>query len=115
MLRLSKQDFKTNIRLFFVCLLMLFSDVFSQKTTDGMIFIEGAKFHYVQQNRMREGLELKPFQEGPIGDAYIDDYWVDLEDFYIDKYEVTNRQFKKFIDATGYKPKWPKNFQTLEK
>ncbi len=25
-----------------------------------------------------------------------------LDSFYIDKYEVTNRQFKKFVDATGY-------------
>jgi formylglycine-generating enzyme required for sulfatase activity len=25
-----------------------------------------------------------------------------LDDFYIDKYEVTNAQFKKFVEATGY-------------
>jgi formylglycine-generating enzyme required for sulfatase activity len=110
MLHLLKQDFKEILSISLVCLLILFSDVLSQKATDGMIFIEGTKFHYVQQNRMREGLELKPFHEGPIGDAYIDEYWIDLEDFYIDKYEVTNRQFKKFLDATGYKPKWTKNF-----
>lgn len=40
-------------------------------------------------------------------------------DFYIDKYEVTNRQFKKFIKATGYKPKgnwenWYKNKRDLD-
>lgn len=28
---------------------------------------------------------------------------VDLPAFYIDRYEVTNRQFKKFVEATGYK------------
>ena len=28
--------------------------------------------------------------------------WV--EDFYLDRYEVTNRQYKKFIDANGHKP-----------
>jgi len=27
-----------------------------------------------------------------------------LKAFYIDKYEVTNREYKKFIDATGYPP-----------
>jgi len=27
-----------------------------------------------------------------------------LESFYIDRYEVTNRQYKRFIDATGHKP-----------
>ncbi|WP_255578606.1 formylglycine-generating enzyme family protein [Chitinophaga sp. sic0106] len=37
---------------------------------------------------------------------------VKVHDFYIDATEVTNRQFKKFVDATGYKtvaerkPKW---------
>jgi formylglycine-generating enzyme required for sulfatase activity len=31
-----------------------------------------------------------------------------LDAFYIDKYEVTNAQYKKFIDATGYKP--PENW-----
>lgn len=28
---------------------------------------------------------------------------VNLPGFYIDKYEVTNEQYKKFVDATGYK------------
>ena len=28
---------------------------------------------------------------------------VSLEAFYIDRYEVTNRQYKRFIDTTGYK------------
>ncbi|HCJ67195.1 MAG TPA: hypothetical protein DHV62_07720 [Elusimicrobia bacterium] len=27
-----------------------------------------------------------------------------LKDFFIDKYEVTNAEYKKFLDATGYKP-----------
>jgi formylglycine-generating enzyme required for sulfatase activity len=30
--------------------------------------------------------------------------------FYIDRTEVTNEQYKKFLDDTGYKPKWPENF-----
>ncbi len=35
---------------------------------------------------------------------------VELDDYYIDKYEVTNRQFKEFIDQGGYEnPEyWPK-------
>jgi iron(II)-dependent oxidoreductase len=107
---LLKQDFNTNFSLILVCFLILFSDIFSQNRTNDMIFIEGTKFHYVQQNRMREGLELKPFVEGPLGDAYVDEYWIDLDDYYIDKHEVTNRQFKDFLDATRYKPEWPKNF-----
>jgi formylglycine-generating enzyme required for sulfatase activity len=30
--------------------------------------------------------------------------------FFIDKYPVTNREFKKFLDATRYKPADPRNF-----
>jgi formylglycine-generating enzyme required for sulfatase activity len=33
--------------------------------------------------------------EVPVHDVYLDS-------FYIDKYEVTNRQFKEFVDSTGY-------------
>ena len=35
-----------------------------------------------------------------------------LESYYIDKYEVTNRQYQKFIKATNYKPRgdWKKAF-----
>ena len=30
-----------------------------------------------------------------------------IDDFFIDKYEVTNREFKKFVDAGGYRdPKY---------
>jgi formylglycine-generating enzyme required for sulfatase activity len=107
---LLKRVFKPTLSVILISLLFLFSAAFSQEPSAEMIRIKGAKFHYVQQNRMREGLELKPFHEGPIGDAYIDEYWVDLEGYYIDKYEVTNKQFKEFLDATGYRPTWPKNF-----
>jgi len=35
---------------------------------------------------------------------------LDLKAFYIDKYPVTNAQFKKFLDAAGYRPKDSYNF-----
>ena len=37
---------------------------------------------------------------------------VKLDDFFIDKFEVTNRDFKKFVDADGYKNErfWPEHF-----
>ncbi len=36
----------------------------------------------------------------------------DFPDFFIDKYEVTNRRFKEFVDADGYRsPKyWRQEF-----
>ena len=41
----------------------------------------------------------------PEGEGAFDEHpqhKVYLDDFYIDKYEVTNAQFKKFVEATGY-------------
>lgn len=35
---------------------------------------------------------------------------MDIKSFYIDKYPVTNAQFKKFMDATHYRPKDAHNF-----
>lgn len=93
-----------------VFLTLLFIDGYAQDNSKGMVLIKGTKFHYLQQNRMREGMELKAFKEGALGDAYIDEYWVELEDYYIDKTEVTNRQYKEFLDASGYQPTWPENF-----
>ena len=42
---------------------------------------------------------------------------VSLKAFYIDKYEVTNAQYKKFLDATGYKTPhhWHHNTYPAEK
>ncbi len=33
-----------------------------------------------------------------------------LRAFYIDEAEVSNREFKRFLDASGYRPKHPENF-----
>ncbi len=99
-----------NSFLIIVFTLILFTSVNAQKNVEGMVFVKGAKFHYVQQNRWREGLELNKYEEGPIGDAYVEDYIIDLKDFYIDKTEVTNKEYKRFIDATGYHPNFDRNF-----
>ncbi|HET6176003.1 MAG TPA: protein kinase, partial [Candidatus Sulfotelmatobacter sp.] len=46
----------------------------------------------------------------PAGDVSVAGSKSNLEDFLIDKYEVTNRDFKKFIDAGGYRdPKYWKH------
>lgn len=99
-----------NRKLLIAILLLYTAPLKSQEVPKGMVLIPGAKFHYVQINRWREGLEITPYEEGPIGDAYMEKYWVELEDYYIDIHEVTNQQFKEFLDATGYQPKWSKNF-----
>ena len=35
---------------------------------------------------------------------------VGLETFYIDKFETTNKEYKEFVDATGYKPANTENY-----
>ena len=37
------------------------------------------------------------------GDVQLDTGSVEVPDYWIDKYEVTNRQFKQFVDAGGYR------------
>jgi len=60
----------------------------------------------------KDGAEmvLIPAGEFQMGDNYFIDaevHTVYLDAFYIDKYEVTNAQYKKFMDATGHKaPKY---------
>jgi formylglycine-generating enzyme required for sulfatase activity len=88
-------------------MLILIHPLFGQ---DDMIFISGDKYKFEKINRWREGLKNYPFKESAIGDGYVVEYLTTLEDYYIDKYEVTNRQYKEFLDATGYKPKWSMNF-----
>jgi dienelactone hydrolase len=38
----------------------------------------------------------------PAGNNYVTESWVTLPPFDVDRYEVTNRQFKEFVDAGGY-------------
>ena len=39
----------------------------------------------------------------PGGTVFLPDREIALADFFIDRYEVTNRAFKRFIDAGGYR------------
>ena len=107
MKQISFKFFKTMLTMAGICVA---SYVSAQQATSGMVLIKGTKFHYLQQNRWREGLELNQYKEGPLGDTYVEEYDVDLKDFYMDKTEVTNKQYKAFLDATSYKPTFDQNF-----
>ncbi|MFT5351237.1 MAG: sulfatase modifying factor 1, partial [Gammaproteobacteria bacterium] len=54
---------------------------------EDMVWLEGGKFSMGSSDFYPE--------EGPIKD-------IEVEGFWIDKYEVTNAQFEQFVDATGY-------------
>ena len=60
-----------------------------QPDLKNMVFIPGGEF--LMGSLEGEGA----FDEHPQHNVYLDAY-------YIDKYEVTNAQFKEFVEATGY-------------
>lgn len=68
-----------------------------------MVLAPGGEFHFLQANRWRERL-TGTYGDGPIGQAYLTDKTVMLKPFFIDLTEVTNAQFKKFLDAPGTSP-----------
>jgi dienelactone hydrolase len=57
-------------------------------------------------------LSRKLFRQGtvPPGMVYVEEYWDEVKDtyekdkgFFLDKFEVTNRQYKEFVDKGGYR------------
>lgn len=66
--------------------------------TENMVFVPAGIFLMGRTEREGWSPMADPYMfndELPAHEVYVDA-------FYIDKYEVTNRQFKKFVDATGY-------------
>ena len=91
----------------------------SNKAPAGMVFVPGGSFRVRIEHRAREcGCYPDPnTPEDKWPDFLfgwqmkgIHDYTVQLDPFFIDETEVTNAQFKKFLDATGYRPKYSANF-----
>ena len=71
-------------------------------------------------------LSRKLFKEGviPSGMVYVEEYWDEVKNtfekdkgFFIDKYEVTNKQYKEFIDNRGYSSReyWKNEFMKGKK
>lgn len=57
---------------------------------------DGAEMVYVPAGLFKMGNDDGYSDETPVHEVYLDAFW-------IDKYEVTNAQFQKFVEATGYK------------
>lgn len=82
---------------------------------EGMVFIPGAlAYQFVSTGVMIEGNELPdaigvqyPWEEHPQR-THAKEMMMDA--FFIDRYPVTNRQFKQFMDATHYHPADNHNF-----
>ncbi|HKD05446.1 MAG TPA: SUMF1/EgtB/PvdO family nonheme iron enzyme [Bryobacteraceae bacterium] len=77
-------------------------------TPEGMIRIPGADFLF-----RVDGIEIEGSDDIGVDTQYpwedsarrFHEHLVTIPDFYIDKYPVTNEQFKTFLDATHYQPK----------
>ena len=66
-----------------------------------MVWVPGGRYQYQATHRFREG-GFVLYDEGPLN--------IEMAGYFIDRYEVTNAQFKKFLDATGYEPAVKHNF-----
>jgi gamma-glutamyl hercynylcysteine S-oxide synthase len=80
---------------------------------EGMIRIPGGTFDF-----RVEGIEIEGSDDVGVDVQYpwensarrFHEHRMEIKPFYIDKYPVTNEQYKKFLDATHYHPKDDMNF-----
>lgn len=85
----------------------------SAATPDGMLRIAGGDYVFKVQ-----GIEIEGFNDIGVDVQYpwedmprrFHEHRMQIKPFYIDKYPVTNAQFKKFLDATHYRPADDLNF-----
>ena len=85
------------------------------KTPKGMVLIPGTKeYDFNSVGVMIEGDPLPdavgvqhPWEQHP---SRSQEHVMSVPSFYIDKYPVTNKQFKQFLDVTHYHPKDDHNF-----
>jgi formylglycine-generating enzyme required for sulfatase activity len=83
------------------------------ETPEGMVKIPGANFDFEVNGIEIEGEDMVgldvqyPWESEP---RRAHKHIIDIKSFYIDKYPVTNAQFKQFLAASRYKPKDSQNF-----
>lgn len=83
------------------------------KAPEGMVPLPGADFDFVVH-----GIEIEGYTWAGLDVQYPSEpsarrfhrHRVQIASFFIDRYPVTNRHFKEFVDATGYSPADPGNF-----
>jgi gamma-glutamyl hercynylcysteine S-oxide synthase len=86
----------------------------SAQTPEDMVKIPGTKEFLFEVH----GIEIEGGNEAGVDVQYPWDnnprryhsHKMEIPSFYIDKYPVTNKQFKAFLDGSGYKPKDSHNF-----
>jgi formylglycine-generating enzyme required for sulfatase activity len=86
----------------------------ANETPEGMVLVPAATKYQFKVS----GIEIEGKDEPGVDVQYPwediprrhHDYQMDVAAFYIDKYPVTNEEFKKFLDATKYHPQDNHNF-----
>jgi iron(II)-dependent oxidoreductase len=71
-----------------------------RRAPGGMVLIKGGNFAFFRGNEAA----FIPYPHN------FDTIQVPVEDFYMDRYPVTNRQYEEFMHATGYRPADTANF-----
>jgi len=85
----------------------------AKETPEGMVKIEGGDFHFAVKGLEIEGenavgVDVQyPWEDKP---RRFHEHHMMMPTIFVDKYPVTNLQFKKFLDATHYHPKDDGNF-----
>ncbi|MGA2031502.1 MAG: SUMF1/EgtB/PvdO family nonheme iron enzyme [Thermoguttaceae bacterium] len=85
----------------------------AKEAPEGMLLVRGGKYRFQVSGVEIEGGDgpgvdfQYPWEDLP---QRRHDRQMDVQAFYIDKYPVSNAQFKRFLDASGYKPKDGHNF-----
>jgi len=85
----------------------------SASAAEGMVRIEGGQYDFQVSGIMIEGnneigVDVQyPWEDAP---RRYHQHQMTVSPFFIDKYPVTNAQFKKFLDATRYRPQDDRNF-----
>jgi len=80
---------------------------------DGMIRIHGGHFIFKVRGTEIEGGSMNgvdvqyPWEDTP---RRFHEHAMEINPFFIDKFPVTNAEFKRFLDATHYAPRDPANF-----
>lgn len=80
---------------------------------DGMVEIPAATFDFVVhgieiEGYAADGVDVQyPWEDSPRRHHR---YRLEIESFWIDRFPVTNAQFKRFVDASGYAPDDRQNF-----
>ncbi len=86
----------------------------------GMVLVPGGNVRMLIRHRAREcGCYPDPgtpeekwaeFLSGLAAKVRLHDYKVEINPFFIDAAEVTNAQFKQFLESSGYRPEHAENF-----